>query len=60
MPIDNTYQPAQRCPSCGMPMRLARSFPQPNRLLELQTFECNMCSVAFTEEVEPKVLKTAA
>jgi len=41
-------------------MRLARSFPQPNGLLELKTFECNMCSVAFTEEVEAKVLKKAA
>ena len=60
MPTENTYQPAPGCPSCGMPMRLARSFPQPNGLPELQTFECNMCSVAFTEEVEAKVLKRAA
>ncbi len=48
------YQPSPDCPSCGLPMRYLRSFSQRDRTQELQTFECSLCSVAFTDAIESK------
>ncbi len=54
------YKPSPDCPSCGLPMRYLRSFSQHDRLHELQTFECGLCSVAFTDAIEAKQPETAA
>jgi transposase-like protein len=54
------YQPSPECPSCGLPMRYMRSFSQQDRLQELQTFECSLCSVAFTDVIETKQAQPAA
>jgi transposase-like protein len=54
------YQPSPECPSCGLPMRYMRSFSQHDRSQELQTFECSVCGVAFTEVVEAKQSQPAA
>jgi hypothetical protein len=48
------YQPSPDCPSCGLPMRYLRSFSQLDHTQELQTFECSLCSVAFTDAIEAK------
>jgi hypothetical protein len=37
-----------------------RSFPQQDRAHELQTFECSLCSVAFTDAIENKQPEAAA
>jgi hypothetical protein len=36
-----------------------RSFAQHDRGHELQTFECSLCSVAFTDAIEAKLPETA-
>jgi hypothetical protein len=60
MPNEAGYQPSPDCPSCGLPMRYMRSFPQQDRAHELQTFECSLCSVAFTDAIENKQPEAAA
>jgi hypothetical protein len=62
MPMQNDagYQPSPDCPSCGLPMRYMRSFSQHDRAQELQTFECSLCSVAFTDVTDAKQPETAA
>jgi hypothetical protein len=58
--MQHDYICRPECPSCGAPMRLARSIPKIGGLPELQTFDCRACGVAITEAHEPKVLEMAA
>ena len=37
------------CPSCGRALRLARTVPGTDGLVELQTFSCRECSLWVTE-----------
>jgi len=55
------------CPTCGKPMRFARSIPALGALPELLTFECRDCIEAVTFEkdalrapAEGKLLEPAA
>ena len=40
------------CPSCGRPLRFARTIPGTNGLAELQTFSCRECSLWITESAD--------
>jgi hypothetical protein len=40
------------CPSCGRPLRFARTVPATDGLAELQTFSCPECSLWVTESAD--------
>ena len=40
------------CPSCGRPLRFARTVPGTNGHAELQTFSCRECSLWITESAD--------
>ena len=40
------------CPSCGRPLRFARTIPGTNGLAELQTFSCRECSLWITKSAD--------
>jgi hypothetical protein len=51
MPIDTiSTDQLVTCPSCGEPMRFARTVPKVGDLPEMQTFECRLCRLAVTAE----------
>ena len=51
MPIDTiSTDQLVTCPSCGEPMRFARTVPKVGELPEMQTFECRLCRLAVTTE----------
>jgi len=45
---------APLCPSCTAPMTLARVIPRLGGMVELHTFECKLCAVAFTQAAEDR------
>jgi len=46
-------KPDRSCPTCGKPMRFARSTPKIGAFPELKTYDCRECGIAITEVAGP-------